>query len=606
MKPGDVVGGKYRLVQEIGTGNMGAVWSANFLTLDKPVALKFVLNSTRDLRQRLLREAKACGALSHPNIVRLYDVGETAEGDPFLVLELLSGETLGEMIKAKRRISPSVAARIARDIAGALGAAHKAQFVHRDLKPANVFLHRGPEMSDGEFVVKVLDFGVSKDMASQDGLVTATGAAVGSPAYMSPEQVCVRKDVDHRTDIWSLGIVLYEMLTGVRPFEGAVDQVVRNILLAEIVPPSTRVRSLPPEFDDIVNRCLERDRGKRIARAEDLVRILSPLVETSRSSRVQVNVPAGSTEPGYDAPSAMFHVASEPDGLAVTRMSEPSRPSRTPVVGPVAEEVGRRKTPLPSMSEKPKFTTTGTELIPKSLAESVLSEKSDASPTGTAVLDPQAQVGDPFAALRQQRQQALAEYRQTLKLPEPVVQGGTMAISQDVLEKATLGVTMEETPAGRGVFPGTIVVGPGNAQNRSARGRRGGRVVFGAIAIGVIAALSLVGVLIASSLSDEKVETVEVPMTMTAQSLPAIPATTDPATEEPKSAEVPGTARHEQAIAAPTVKAPGEPKVAQRAPSCGTNCTRKRAGDGARPTKSSSNFVPATERASTSRPRLFN
>lgn len=540
MKPGDVIGGKYRLIQQIGEGegNMGAVWSGTSTTLDKPVALKFVLHSTHDLRQRLLREATACASLSHPNIVKLYDVGETDDGDPFLVLELLTGQTLGRMIKSKRRIEPPIAARIARDIASALDAAHKAKFVHRDLKPANVFLHRASGMEDGEFLVKVLDFGVSKHIGANDGLVTATGAAVGSPAYMSPEQVCVRKDVDHRTDIWSFGVVLYEMLTGVRPFDGAVDQVVRNILLAEIVPPSNRVRSLPPEYDEIVNRCLERDRGKRISHAEDLVRMLAPLIETSRSSRVQLNVPGLSVETAQEVASSTLHSTPAPGPLA-TRTSDSGRPAGTPVVGmpTVAEEPERRKTPLPSMAEKPQFTTTGTQLLPKSTAAAILSGKPAVSATGTAILDPKADVGDPFAALRQERQQALAAYRQTLVLPDTIVQGGTMAISADVLEKATSGVTLNETHAGLPSESVNMASAKVNGQGHPRRPKRGGRVIFASIAIGVIAALSLIGVLLASSISREKeaLGAAETQSTMLPVGLPA--ATAEVAASDATSSE---------------------------------------------------------------------
>lgn len=471
MKPGDVVGDKYRLVQPIGEGNMGAVWQANFITFDKPVALKFVIDSTRDLRHRLLREAMACGTLSHPNIVQLFDVGTTDSGDPFLVLELLAGETLGQMIKSKRRIAAPIAARIARDIASALAAAHKAKFIHRDLKPANVFLHREPGLADGEFIVKVLDFGVSKHLeATNESLVTASGAAVGSPAYMSPEQVCVRKDIDHRTDIWSLGVVFYEMLTGARPFDGAVDQVVRNILLAEIVPPSNRVRSLPPEFDEIVNRCLERDRGKRIAHAEDLVRILAPFAEASRSS--------------YAPPA---------------RVSDSGRPSAMPTVEatPIAEDTERRK---PAEKPQLQFTPTGTQLLPKTTQGAVVPEKPPVSTTGTAVLDPKAHVGDPFAALRQERQQALAAYRQS----EPLVQGGTMAVSPDLLEKATSGVPLDGINSGLASQSTEMVVTKDSAPINLRRRKHSGRAIVVSISIGIVAGISLVGVLVAIFLSREK------------------------------------------------------------------------------------------------------
>lgn len=277
MKAGDIVGEKYRLTRQLGAGAMGAVWEAVNEKTGRRVALKLILHSTEDLRRRLLREAKACGGLAHRNIIEVYDVGETAAGDPFLVLQLLSGETLADFLKARRRLDPPLAARIGRDIANALTAAHAAQVVHRDLKPANVFLHREDGQAEHEFTVKVLDFGVSKNLAASDGPATFTGQAVGSPAYMSPEQVQTVKDLDYRTDIWSFGIVLYEMLTGTRPFVGTVSDVVTMILTAPIPPVSSRVRQLPPELDEIVARCLERDRDKRISDASHIVKMLSPI-----------------------------------------------------------------------------------------------------------------------------------------------------------------------------------------------------------------------------------------------------------------------------------------------------------------------------------------
>ncbi len=219
---------------------------------------------------------------SHPtNIVELYDVGETETGEPFLVLQRLSGQTLADFLNARRRLEPRIAARIGRDIANALVAAHAGKIVHRDLKPANVFLHRDEGLPDGEFVVKVLDFGVSKDLNALDGPVTVTGMPVGSPAYMSPEQVSASKDIDTRTDIWSLGIVLYELVVGVRPFTGIVQDVVRHILVTPAERISSRIRNVPPGLDDVVARCLERDRAKRLQSAEEVARMLGALVESS-------------------------------------------------------------------------------------------------------------------------------------------------------------------------------------------------------------------------------------------------------------------------------------------------------------------------------------
>jgi serine/threonine protein kinase len=213
MNVGDRLG-KYRLTRRAGGGAMGVVWAAVNEDTHKEVALKLLPVSDAELRRRLLREAKACGRLDHRNIVTIYDVGTTPGGDPFLVMQLLSGETLARRLERERRLPPAVAAGIGAAIAAGLGAAHAAGIVHRDLKPENIFLHREPG-SPGE-VVKLLDFGVSRLELSGDAINTATGVLVGSPVYMSPEQARTSKEVGPR----SLGAVLFEMLAGQRPFQG--------------------------------------------------------------------------------------------------------------------------------------------------------------------------------------------------------------------------------------------------------------------------------------------------------------------------------------------------------------------------------------------------
>ena len=286
MNAGDLVGGKYRLSQPLGAGSMGTVWAAVNERTGRKVALKLILHPTDDLRYRLLREARACGGLEHRNIVEIYDVGETRSGDPFLVMQLLSGETLADLLSRRRTILPQAAAGIGRDIASALAAAHAAKIVHRDLKPANIFLYReGGQGAEDDFVLKVLDFGVSKNLAIGDGHATATGMMVGSPAYMSPEQIRMAKDVDHRTDIWSLGIMLFELLTGTRPFQGISEEIIRQILAAPIPKVSSRFRHVPPELDAIVTRCLSRDREARYHDTKELARTLASLAhETPETS----------------------------------------------------------------------------------------------------------------------------------------------------------------------------------------------------------------------------------------------------------------------------------------------------------------------------------
>ncbi|WP_437591782.1 serine/threonine-protein kinase [Sorangium sp. So ce1000] len=232
LLPGVLLAGKYRLRRKIGQGAMGVVWAASNEATGREVALKVIARPDPSLRKRLLREAQSCGALQHPNIVDVIDVARTENGEPCLIMELLVGESVAALLEARRRLDAPLAARIAHDVAGALAAAHAVQIVHRDLKPANLFLHRPAEASD--FVVKVLDFGVAKNFAVASGATSTLDAAVGSPFYMSPEQVRADRDVDPRADLWALGVVLFEMLTGVRPFQGEGPQLFSQILEGEI------------------------------------------------------------------------------------------------------------------------------------------------------------------------------------------------------------------------------------------------------------------------------------------------------------------------------------------------------------------------------------
>lgn len=272
MNAGDQIGGKYRLVRQIGAGAMGVVWEAAHELTKKRVAIKLLSRPSDDLRHRLLREARVCGQISHRNVIEVYDVGETDRGEPYLVMQLLTGETLADLLKRKRRLDLPLTAQIGRDISRALDAAHHVNVIHRDLKPANIFLHQ--EAGTEGVVVKVLDFGVAKDLAANDGLVTAVGGAVGSPAYMSPEALRLVRDLDPRTDIWSLGVVLFEMIAGVRPFQGTGQELLLRILSGPIPRLSHTVRHIDAGFDDVVNLCLQRDRERRIAAAVVVERLL--------------------------------------------------------------------------------------------------------------------------------------------------------------------------------------------------------------------------------------------------------------------------------------------------------------------------------------------
>ncbi|WP_437939874.1 protein kinase domain-containing protein [Sorangium sp. So ce341] len=275
LLPGMLLARKYRLGRKIGQGAMGVVWAARNETTGREVALKVIARPDPSLRKRLLREAQSCGALQHPNIVDVIDVARTESGEPCLIMELLVGDSVAALLEARRRLEAPLAARIARDVAGALGAAHAVQIVHRDLKPANVFLHRPGEA--GDFVVKVLDFGVAKSLAAASG-ATSTLDVVGSPLYMSPEQLRADEDLDARADLWSLGVMLFEMLTGVRPFQGEGPQLLSQILSGEIPKVSRYLRRVDERLVRIVDRCLRRERQERFGTAEEVARELAAFV----------------------------------------------------------------------------------------------------------------------------------------------------------------------------------------------------------------------------------------------------------------------------------------------------------------------------------------
>lgn len=293
MKTGDLVGGKYRLVRALGHGTMGSVWEALNERASRRVALKLIQQPSEETRQRLLSEARACGSLSHRNIVEVYDVGETETGDPFLVMQLLDGETLAACLEKHIRLPPDKAAQIARDIALALDAAHDKRIIHRDLKPANVYLH---QIGGGEAgaIVKVVDFGVSR-VLNADTRMTLPGMIVGSPVYMSPEQFIAMSDIDARTDIWSLGVCLFEMLTGVRPFLGkSVEEISTQVLRTGAPLVTSRIRHLDEGLATIVARCLKRDRAMRIGSAAELAALLEPYANARPDAPIIITPPATS------------------------------------------------------------------------------------------------------------------------------------------------------------------------------------------------------------------------------------------------------------------------------------------------------------------------
>ncbi len=272
MPIGAIVADRYEVTGFLGRGGMGFVVAARHRELGERVAIKFLNRS--ELAERFFREARAAAGIENDHVVRIYDVGRLPSGEPYIVMEHLSGEDLAARLQRTGAMAPETVATILVDVCLALAEAHAAGIVHRDLKPENIFLAR---RRGGDEVVKLLDFGVAKVPDAR--ALTQTDNVVGTPAYMSPEQLLGSRDVDHRADIWSIGIILYELLTDELPFEG--DSLVHlGIIIRE--KPTPRVQSarsdIPKEMDAVIARCLAKQRTDRYGDVAELAEALAPFL----------------------------------------------------------------------------------------------------------------------------------------------------------------------------------------------------------------------------------------------------------------------------------------------------------------------------------------
>ncbi|NUQ79095.1 MAG: serine/threonine protein kinase, partial [Polyangiaceae bacterium] len=296
VEPGAVIGGKYKLEQKLAVGGMGSVWLARHLQLQIDVAVKLLDASaagSADAHARFEREAKALSKLRHPNVVQVHDFG--LEGDmPYLVMELLRGESLEARLKRDKRIPvPSVKAMLSQ-VAKGLRRAHEAGFVHRDLKPGNLFIVK----ADDEETFVILDFGIAKQTGVVIDNSTKTGEFMGSPHYMSPEQIRDSKDIDARSDLWSLAVILFRALSGSLPFPGTtLGAVLADVVSAPIPKIAEVAPDLPPELDTFFERAFSRDRTKRFGSAREMAEAFEAVV---RGPSVPAPAPAsaGTGSPG--------------------------------------------------------------------------------------------------------------------------------------------------------------------------------------------------------------------------------------------------------------------------------------------------------------------
>ncbi|HEU5075885.1 MAG TPA: protein kinase [Polyangiaceae bacterium] len=298
---GQIVAEKYQVDSVIGQGGMGVVVSAHHIDLDQKVAIKFLLADVAqhaDAAERFRREARAAARIHSDHVVRVLDVGVLPDEIPYMVMEYLEGKDLGAKMSAGERFTVEEAVGYALEAIDAIAQAHKAGIVHRDLKPANLFLAKRP---DGSHRVKVLDFGISKslkDSSLTSMRLTSTTTLIGSPLYMSPEQMQSARDVDGRADIWSLGAILFEMLAARPPYQAnTLPQLCQELLTAD--PPKLRALrpDVPEGVEHAVARCLMRNIDERWQDVKDVAAALKPYSSRHRSHRPErMSSPALSTD----------------------------------------------------------------------------------------------------------------------------------------------------------------------------------------------------------------------------------------------------------------------------------------------------------------------
>ena len=356
LRKGMVVGGKFALLRRIGEGGVGVVFEAEDTWIGRRVALKLLhthLVEQTEVLARFRREARAAAMTNHPNIVAVFEVGQWHDGSPYIVQELLHGETLRERLVRTGRLPPAEAIEIMVPVMGALAVAHRAGIVHRDIKPENIFLAQAEIDGRDVLIPKIIDFGIAKIPSSE--MTTLTGSLVGTPMYMSPEQAA-GAPADHRTDIWAVGAVMYELLSDHCPYEGPSAVAVLGKIMTEAYKPLTaRVADLPADLVAVVHRALERDPERRYASMQEFLQALIAYAERpdpTISARHALSIlPAAPV----DRPDPQAHAASAYAAIEAPPVTQPSPqidpafvalPSQPPAAEPLRRAVPEWARPM--------------------------------------------------------------------------------------------------------------------------------------------------------------------------------------------------------------------------------------------------------------------
>jgi serine/threonine-protein kinase len=320
VQPGQILLGKFRIERVLGVGGMGVVVAATHVTLEERVAIKFLLPDALQNAEavaRFLREARAAVRIKSEHVARVTDVGTLETGAPYMIMEYLDGSDLGAIAKARGALSVEEAVEYLLQACEALAEAHSLGIIHRDLKPSNLFL---VTRADGTPSVKVLDFGISKvtgmGASGSDLGMTKTTTIMGSPLYMSPEQMASSRDVDARTDIWALGAILFELLTGRVPFQADTITQLCAMILQQRADPLRNFRPDAPEaLQDVITRCLEKDRNQRYANIAEFAHALAPFApRRARLSIERVSRVVRASGVGISTPHESLPPSGAPQG----------------------------------------------------------------------------------------------------------------------------------------------------------------------------------------------------------------------------------------------------------------------------------------------------
>lgn len=398
---GDTLVGKYKVERVLGEGAMGVVVAARHLQLGERVAIKFLLPSAlarEDLVSRFLREGRTAARIRSEHVARVFDVGTLEDGSsaPYLVMEYLEGQDLGAVLDQQRSLPVTVAVDYVLQACEAIAEAHAVGIIHRDLKPSNLFLTR---RSDGTDLIKLIDFGISKLMDRGDGVqMTHASMVMGSPLYMAPEQMESARDADTRSDIWSLGAILFHLITGSPPFKATTLLRIR-VLIAETVPSVEKLRpGVPWDLEAVILRCLQQEKSARFSsvaelaaalaefgpararrHAESIARILG-VTENTVIEDASANEPRQPplSPPGVQAPSAPLPIASAPAPMFLLDMApRPGIEAATPRGAPLPiaappSNTAPRSIAASAPSAAPRsFDAAGTESIEKALEEAI-------------------------------------------------------------------------------------------------------------------------------------------------------------------------------------------------------------------------------------------